>query len=244
VQGSLIGVGPALRKARLARRRSLEEASRETRIRLEYLEALERESFSELMGEVYVRGCLRTYAAYLGLSPDKVVAAYARNTLEGADELEDVPAQPPARTATSAPVIRPGRHGIAMAVAAALIVTAVAFGVLSRSNPVPAPLTPSPDPVAHACSGAGVSVAVTGQGERVGVRIVADGQHSFAGRLAPGDTRTFVAKDSLTLHLSRGGSALVSVDCTSLGAPGMPGQPYEDTFTRVIPGGAASTPQG
>ncbi len=70
VQGSLIGVGPALRKARLSGRKSLEEASRETRIRLEYLEALERETFSELGGEVYVRGCLRTYAAYLGLSPD------------------------------------------------------------------------------------------------------------------------------------------------------------------------------
>jgi hypothetical protein len=243
VQGSLIGVGPALRKARLSRRKSLDEASRETRIRLEYLEALERETFAELGGDVYVRGSLRTYAAYLGLNPDKVVAAYARNSLEGSDDLDDVPAQPRARPATtSAPVIRPGRHGIAMAIAATLIVTAVVFGVLSRSNPAPAPLTPSPDPVSHACSGAGVSAAVTAQGERVGVRIVEDGRHAFSGRLAPDETRTFVAKDSLMLHLSRGGSALVSVDCTSLGAPGLPGQPYEHTFTR--PGGATSTPQG
>src|SRR5947208_767196 len=80
MQGSLIGVGPALRKARVARRTSLDEASRDTRIRLEYLEALERETFSELNGDVYVRGCLRTYAAYLGLSPDKVVAAYVSGT--------------------------------------------------------------------------------------------------------------------------------------------------------------------
>src|SRR2546429_6493907 len=48
------GIGPALRKARLTRGKSIEEASRETRIRAEYLQALERETFESMLGAVYV----------------------------------------------------------------------------------------------------------------------------------------------------------------------------------------------
>ncbi len=71
------GIGPALRRARLLRSKSIEEASRETRIRAEYLQAMERERFEDLLGDVYVRGFLRTYASYLGLDAEKVVAIYA-----------------------------------------------------------------------------------------------------------------------------------------------------------------------
>jgi hypothetical protein len=71
------GIGPALRRARLLRNKSIEEASRETRIRAEYLQAMERERFDDLLGDVYVRGFLRTYSSYLGLDAEKVVAIYA-----------------------------------------------------------------------------------------------------------------------------------------------------------------------
>src|SRR5207245_11307959 len=46
------GIGPALRRARLLRGKSIEEASRETRIRAEYLQALERETFDAVLGDV------------------------------------------------------------------------------------------------------------------------------------------------------------------------------------------------
>ena len=72
------GIGRALRKARLRRGKSLEVASRETRVKPEYLQALEAESFDVLLGDVYVRGFLRSYARYLGLNPQKVVSAYER----------------------------------------------------------------------------------------------------------------------------------------------------------------------
>src|SRR2546423_4099674 len=71
------GIGQALRKARVERGKSIEEASRETRIRAEYLHALERERFDVLPGDVYVRGFLRSYSNYLGLDPDKVLARVA-----------------------------------------------------------------------------------------------------------------------------------------------------------------------
>ena len=73
------GIGPALRQARLARGKSIEEASRETRIRPEYLQALERERFEALIGDVYVRGFLRSYSTYLGLEPNQVLSVYNRH---------------------------------------------------------------------------------------------------------------------------------------------------------------------
>ena len=77
-----IGVGPALARARLIRGLSLEEAARDTKLRVDQLTALEREDFEALPGDVFVRGALRTYAQYVGLSPDKVLGMYARHADE------------------------------------------------------------------------------------------------------------------------------------------------------------------
>ncbi|MDP8956103.1 MAG: helix-turn-helix domain-containing protein [Actinomycetota bacterium] len=71
------GIGKALRTARLLRRKTLEEASRDTRIRREHLLALEDERFDLLSGDVYVRGTLRSYSGYVGLDPNRVLRAYA-----------------------------------------------------------------------------------------------------------------------------------------------------------------------
>src|SRR5207248_1278222 len=72
------GIGSTLRKARLLRGKTIAEASRETLIRADYLQALERERFEALLGDVYVRGFLRSYSTYLGLDPDGVLRLYSR----------------------------------------------------------------------------------------------------------------------------------------------------------------------
>ncbi len=79
MQDSMIGVGSALRKARERRGITLDAASRDTKLHIDQLRALESEDFDALLGDVYVRGSLRTYAQYLGLSPDKVIGAYAQH---------------------------------------------------------------------------------------------------------------------------------------------------------------------
>lgn len=65
-----------LRSAREARGISLATAERELRIRQRYLAALEDGLHDDLPGDVYARGFLRSYAAYLGLQPDTMVALY------------------------------------------------------------------------------------------------------------------------------------------------------------------------
>jgi cytoskeletal protein RodZ len=73
------GIGRALQKARLLRRKTIEEASRDTRIRPRYLMALEEERFELLMGDVYLRGALRSYSSYVGLNADKVLRLYTQH---------------------------------------------------------------------------------------------------------------------------------------------------------------------
>jgi cytoskeleton protein RodZ len=69
-------LGETLRQARLDKGVSLGDAARETRIRRSYLEALEAEDVAVLPPMVYTRGFLRTYAEYLGLSPEAMVELY------------------------------------------------------------------------------------------------------------------------------------------------------------------------
>ena len=69
-------VGSALRESRESRGIPLEEASRVTRIGKNYLTALEEGTFDTLPNPAYVKGFLRAYAAFLGLSGDEIVARY------------------------------------------------------------------------------------------------------------------------------------------------------------------------
>ncbi|KAF0221523.1 MAG: helix-turn-helix domain-containing [Geobacteraceae bacterium] len=69
-------VGSYLREIRESRGLSLEEAARVTRIGKNYLAAIEEESFDKLPSVAYIKGFLRVYAGYLGLSGDEIVAMY------------------------------------------------------------------------------------------------------------------------------------------------------------------------
>ena len=74
------GPGEMLRQAREARGMPLAAAAQETRLRIEYLTAIEDNDFTSLPGDVYNRGFLRNYSTYLGLDPSAVMAAAARGT--------------------------------------------------------------------------------------------------------------------------------------------------------------------
>ncbi len=55
---------------------TLEEVSEITKINIEYVEGLESCDPSVLPGEVFCRGFLRTYARYLGIESDDIIARY------------------------------------------------------------------------------------------------------------------------------------------------------------------------
>jgi cytoskeletal protein RodZ len=227
-----IGVGDALRRMRESCGLSIEEAARDTRIRREFLEAIERDDFGLLLGDVHARGCLRTYASYLRLSPDKVVAAYA-TTLPDAAEPATVP------TSTPPPRPRPilGRrlrdnHRLIVMIAATTLVLAAAFGVLSARQPAPPPAeAPSQaSAIAPAPAAAGpITVAVLAR-RPVEVTIVADGGDPETFLLEVEEGRSFEAQSSITVRLSEGAAARITISGSDQGFPGEPGRPWQKTF--------------
>jgi Helix-turn-helix domain len=73
---SVVYSGPRLKKARDAKNVSLNEVSKELKLRLELLNNLEAERFETLPEAIYLKAQLRTYAAFLGLPPAKVADDY------------------------------------------------------------------------------------------------------------------------------------------------------------------------
>lgn len=240
MQRTTVSVGPALRKVREARGVTLEEAARDTRVRLEFLEAIEAEDFHLLLGDVHLRGCLRTYATYLRLSPDKVVAMFEADL--GRDH-EVVVVPPPVR---SGPVLGARRrrddHRLWILVAATVLVLASAFGVLSARRPAPPPANLSEGTgsvVAGIDIERPISVGVEAQ-RPVEVTIVADGGDPESFHLRAGEGRSFDAASSISVRLSEGNTAHVIVSGVDYGFPGKTGEPWEDTYSYDEP----STPGG
>src|SRR5919201_4161234 len=111
-------VGETLRNAREASDLTFEQIAQATRIRPQYLVALEAERFADLPGGAYARSFLREYAQQLGLDP--------RPFLEEYDERFGEPRSPPA-----ALVRVPGpSHRLRGTILVALLV-AVVVGVIA-----------------------------------------------------------------------------------------------------------------
>src|SRR5579862_4731272 len=68
--------GDSLRREREMRGVSLDEISSATKISLRFLDAIEREDFAKLPGGIFSRSFIRSYAKYLGLDEDRVVAEF------------------------------------------------------------------------------------------------------------------------------------------------------------------------
>ena len=92
--------GTILRRCREFHGFTLEEASEATKIGISHLKALEGDQIREFANQVYLKGFLRIYASYLGLSADDMAGMYDK--LFGVQgEKQDVPRSAP--TASRAP---------------------------------------------------------------------------------------------------------------------------------------------
>jgi cytoskeleton protein RodZ len=226
----VIGVGSALQKARELRGLLLEDAARDTKHSTDQLRALEDEDFEVFGGEVYARAALRTYAAYLGLSSDKVMRAYLRH----ADDPEPPP--PPRQLgrverAIAATRIRDNQRFLLIA-AAFVVGVLLIFGLLSRDHSTPPAAaiptaTPTPEPIQ------GTIDATLVARMRADVSVSVDGEAATYS-MRTGEQRAFAATDTLTIRIADGGSVQVIVAGRDLGAPGEPGQPWERTFTYAM----------
>jgi cytoskeleton protein RodZ len=238
VQRSTIGVGPALRKARQARGVSIAEASRDTRIRQEFIQALEAEEFGRLLGDVYVRGALRSYSTYLGLPADRVLSRYAQVVGEAAPASPAAP--PPSEAIVGAPRRRDNHRLVAM-IALTLVIVAAAFGILSTRHSAPAPAGEVAGTSVAGATGPGISLSVSTATEPVDVTVRVDDQGPVMFTLLAGESRAFDAEGSITIRLSRGATADVVVNGEDKGTPGRSTHPWKRTYSYETPAAASST---
>jgi cytoskeletal protein RodZ len=140
----MLEIGSSLREARQRRRLDLSEVEKETRIRVQQLEALEHDRFELLPPDPYRRAFLREYADYLGLDGDLYASEY---DLRFAQPPETTPTQPPRLRQRRAPLL--GRRPM---LTTGSILLAVVIGVLAWQfgRPGGSPITtPTPPTAAH-----------------------------------------------------------------------------------------------
>lgn len=119
-------IGQTLRDARHAEDVTLTYVARRTRIRETFLDALERDDFETLpIAAVYVRSALRTYAQYLELDAEAIVAAY--------DRRNEPDAEPSSRRRWARPAV--GRFAALALLVAVVGVGAVAVAATTGVSP-------------------------------------------------------------------------------------------------------------
>jgi cytoskeleton protein RodZ len=237
----LPSIGEALRSAREAQGKSLEDAAAATRIRSSYLEALEQEHFEQLGGNVYAKGFLRSYAKFLGVDPAPLLEAYR------AQERPDAPLFEHAPTAIRGQAS--GRRGptwLTVAIVCVSIILVVSLWSLLRPTPDPTNTQPpfAPEPATTAVGSASTSLPPTTarpvpKGVTVTVRytapswtkVTADGEVSFEGTPGPDQRRTFRAKRSIELILGAPAAVTLNVNGKDLGVPDRSGAIWRHSFT-------------
>jgi cytoskeleton protein RodZ len=224
-------IGQRLRTAREARRATVYDAARDTRIRVDFLESMEHDSFRFVSGGTYVKGMLRQYAAWLGLDPGQIVGEYDR--LYGAgvsgpslSEIFKPPAQAPPRS-------RQKMWGLAAVIAASLLLVLSLVGILNpprnriATAPRPTPeatprKSPEPPKLAQAPPAfQGVNLAVRVTGTRCWLHVLADGNEKavFEGTLTNGQMQTFQASQVLRVNFGKISAVQVSVNGVDIPTP-------------------------
>lgn len=65
--------GARLKRERELRKIPLEEVAQATRVRIQYLRAIEEEHFEKVPGHTFLKGYLRAYSHFVGLDPEEIL---------------------------------------------------------------------------------------------------------------------------------------------------------------------------
>ena len=153
--------GESLQREREMRGVTLEEISEATKISVRFLKAIEAENFSALPGGVFTRSFVRTYARYLGLDEERVMAEFHLTGLPGADV--DTPGLAPLKLHSQ----RSSSHATLLALLVAAIMLSAAYLLFRYSRRSLQVQAHPPSPAQHVSSAtpnAGAPPNPAGQG--------------------------------------------------------------------------------
>jgi cytoskeletal protein RodZ len=131
-------IGSFLKRHREQKGMSVAEISRDTRIPLKSIHAIEADQFDNLPGEVFTRGFLKSYAVAVGILPAEVLASY--DAKRRAFFMTPLPIQAPLRATAEA---GGQRFGVAIAFVLMLILftLALSFVLKPRGRDMPTELS-------------------------------------------------------------------------------------------------------
>jgi cytoskeleton protein RodZ len=217
--------GTLLAAKRGERGLTIQQAATATRIRAEHLLALESDELESFAAPVYAKGYLKTYARYLGLDPEPLVAGTDRSAGPprlalglGRDERKP-------RVVLTAPVVA----------AAGLVLLAGAFAgyawrqIAADLHPAPVSVALQVAPATAAASPA-TSPSVQARPIVVGVRVtdavwinaVVDGtpQYSDSGRTLTAGSVVYFTGVDIKITSGKASATFITIDGRSVGALG------------------------
>lgn len=250
------GIGETLVAARRQQGVALSDAAAETRVRESYLAALEAEDFAALGGDVYVKGFLRSYARFLRLDPEPLIAAYRAEYEHHDDDISPLGQRP------VAPL--PSERSPTMVIGAGLVLVVVAvlalIGWLGGNDDDPADVGLAPAPVetspaavpsvvptdpptaaseseppsdepTEVLASDGVKLKLDFDEGPSWVRVTVDGQTEVEGEQAEGASLTFDGDEAITVRIGDASNVRVIVNGDDRGYLGGPKEVVEQTYT-------------
>lgn len=169
-------VGEILQKARKEQKVALKSIAQEINVRVGQLEALEEGRLDELPGMVYAIGYLRSYATYLGLDDEEMIARFK------AEHGQKQPERPELHFPTPAAQSRiPDRRIVFGGVGIAVILLGIWLVSASRDRDVVETVAPLPDRLKTEEQVAAESVPLPGVVAGIVDRTMEDAQAMLAG---------------------------------------------------------------
>ncbi|MFZ5900097.1 helix-turn-helix domain-containing protein [Desulforudis sp. 1088] len=236
-------IGELLKAAREEKGLDLGMVEEETKIRKKYIKALEDEDFNVLPGRVYAKAFLRTYARFLGLDAEQLVAEF--NAGQQAENREPAEAQLEPATVNDRrkKPFRYTNYLVAAAVVVALLIfnafyqptetkqgkdtgpTTPPPAVEPQTPPGPSQTTPQPPPQE------GLDMMIRVVEGTSWMQVIVDGEVSYDGFLGVGRELEFKGRERIFLHVGNAGVVRVTLNGEDLGLLGEKGKVVRREFT-------------
>jgi len=235
-------IGETLKTKREALGLDLKQIAASLRIRYDYLQALEEDSFEKLPAEVYIKGYVREYALLLGIDPEPLIASYANYAKQQRVEPGEIQSEPsPPRKSRLSPLI------LFLGVGALILCAIYAGFFMKKATPVreheivqfPPLVPPQPTPEPAEVSGQPpgqkeASIAPDVNPKQYVLRVVATdvtwmrvelgGGKTEEVLLQPGDSREWTSPDGFGLKIGNAGGVRLTVNGKNMGIPGKKGE--------------------
>ncbi len=125
--------GTLLREARQAKKLNQSDVAKHLRLSVQWIKDIENDDYSHAAALIYVRGHLRSYARYVGISPDEAIAAFETLAMDEefarAKALQERPVMRQAVPVISRSTRVISRRAVRWVTASAVVVLVVLVGV-------------------------------------------------------------------------------------------------------------------